>query len=184
VCGASAVVAALSVSGFDVSKYSFLGFLPRSKGDMLKWLAGVLPGTTVFYESPKRITATLGVIGEKYPDARLCLCNDLTKKFERVYHGQIGDVLQQLADNENAGKGEYTCVVHVGETPQEPMEAAEALPSPESQLVDIMIKTGGTLKDAGAALKAAREDLNKKAIYAAMLNLKNLFETDEDDHDE
>ena len=175
VCGASAVVAALSVSGFDVSRFSFLGFLPRTRGDMLKSLAGVLPGTVVFYESPKRIEATLHIVAEKYPQAQICLCNDISKKFERLYRGKVAEVLEMLADNAYAQKGEYACVVNVAELPQEIVNEDEPLPSSEALLVDIMIKTGCTLKDAGAELNKMREDLNKKAIYTAMLNVKNLF---------
>ena len=175
VCGASAVVSALSVSGFDVSRFSFLGFLPRAKGDTLKILASVLPGTVVFYESPKRIETTLRVIAEKYPQAQVCLCNDISKKFERLYRGGVAEVLEMLADNEYAQKGEYACVLNVNELPQEVENEDEPMLSPEAQLVDIMVKTGCTLKDAGVELNKIREDLNKKAIYAAMLNVKNLF---------
>ena len=175
VCGASAVISALSVSGFDVSRFSFLGFLPRAKGDMLKCMTDVLPGTIVFYESPKRIEATLRIVANKYPMAQICLCNDMSKKFERVYRGSIAEVLEMLTDNEYAQKGEYACVVNIAELPQEVADENKSQPSPEAQLVDIMIKTGCTLKDAGAALHKMHEDLNKKAIYTAMLNVKNLF---------
>ena len=174
VCGASAVVAALSVSGFDVSRFSFVGFLPRTKGDMLKYISGVLPGTAVFYESPKRIEATLRVIAEAYPMAQVCLCNDISKKFERVYHGAVSEVLDELGGNENAKKGEYACVIHV---PENAVIAEKNVdePSLESQLVDIMVKTSCTLKDAGAELNKMHTDVSKKEIYAAMLNLKNLL---------
>ena len=174
VCGASAVVSALSVSGFDGSRFSFVGFLPRAKGDMVKSLAEVLPGTVVFYESPKRIGATLGVIAGEYPAAQVCLCNDLSKKFERLYHGRVDEVIKMLADNEHAQKGEYTCVVNVTEVPRE--ETGEDLPSLESQLVDVMVKHNcESLKDAGAKLREINRDVSKKEIYAAMLKLKEIF---------
>jgi len=176
VCGASAVVASLSVSGFDVSRFSFAGFLPRTKGDMLKCLESILPGTAVFYESPLRIEATLRVIAQKYPMAQVCLCNDLSKKFERIYHGSISEVLEELADNEHAKKGEYSCVINVAESPTAPEDDKNGdAPSLESLLVDIMIKSDCTLKDAGAALRKANTAVSKKEIYNAMLNLKNLF---------
>jgi len=179
-CGASAVVAALSVSGFDASQFSFLGFLPRGRGDMIKSMAGFLPGTVVFYESPKRVEATLRTIAEVYPMMQVCLCNDISKKFERVYHGGIFEILEMLADNENAKKGEYTCVLNMEKLPQQEEAVDETLPSLESQLVDIIIKTDCTLKDAGARLREVRDDISKKEIYGAMLNLKNLFEVTDD----
>jgi len=180
VCGASAVVAALSVSGFDVSQFSFLGFLPRGRGDMLKSLAAFLPGTAVFYESPKRVEATLRIIAEVYPNMQVCLCNDISKKFERVYHGGIYEVLEMLADNDNAKKGEYTCVLYMDKLLQQEEVTDRPQPSLEAQLVDIIVKATCTLKDAGAKLREMRNDISKKEIYSAMLNLKKLFEVTED----
>ena len=173
VCGASAVISALSVSGFDAGRFSFVGFLPRARGDMVKSLARVFPGTVVFYESPKRVQTAMQVIADEYPNARVCLCNDISKKFERVYHGSAHDVLAELADNPNAQKGEYACVVYVVE--QAAADEEHDLPSVEALLVDMMVKTGGNLKDAAAALREAHPQLSKKEIYAAMLNLKRLF---------
>jgi len=182
VCGASAVVAALSVSGFDVTQFQFLGFLPRKKREMLEILTKNLPGTAVFYESPKRIADTLKCIVENFPSAKLCLCNDLTKKFEQSYRGSVSDVLAQLTENPNAEKGEYTCVVHVDIFASKEADELSISNSPslESQLVDIMIKSGGNLKDAAKQLREQHEKLSKKEIYTAMLTLKKLFEASDE----
>jgi len=172
VCGASAVVAALSVSGFDASGFQFLGFLPRKKSDIKETLSNALPGTIVFYESPRRIADTMGLIDEYYPHAAICLCNDITKKFERNYRGTPREVITQLEENPAAEKGEYTCVVYVAK--QDASPPVQDAPSLESRLVDIMVKSGGTLKDAAGELKL-QDKLSKKEIYAAMLNLKEMF---------
>ena len=171
VCGASAAIAALSVSGFDVTRFSFVGFLPRSKGEIIKMLGGVLPGVAVFYESPRRIAATLASIYENFPTAQVCLCNDISKKFERVYHGGIEQVLREIEGNPDAEKGEYTCVFQVMELPASDEDTHEAI-SIEAQLVDMMVKHGGTLKDAAGRLQKLYK---KKEIYAAMLRLKELL---------
>jgi len=173
VCGASAVISALSVSGFDVSRFSFLGFLPRIKGDILKAIKTVLPGTIVFYESPKRIVSTLTILAQQYPNAHACVCNDISKKFERAYHGLLSDVLRELTENSYAEKGEYACVLDVTEVEE---TAIEDMPSLESLLVDIIVKQNCTPKDATAKLHKIHDNISKKAIYAAMLNLKELFE--------
>jgi len=171
VCGASAVVAALSVAGFDVTRFSFVGFLPRGKNDIIAALEAVLPGVAVFYESPKRITATLAQICRVFPTSQVCLCNDISKKFERVYHGGVVDVLQALEENPDAEKGEYTCVLQMAGVEEIEEEVAFSI---EAQLVDVLIKEGGTLKDAAARLS---NTYRKKEIYAAMLNLKELLPT-------
>ena len=174
VCGASAMVSVLSVSGFDASRFSFVGFLPRAKKDMLKTIAEVLPGTVVFYESPKRMQATLQIIADEYPTAQACLCNDISKKFERVYHGTPHEILAQLAENPNAQKGEYACVINIEELPVEAPITEPDAPSLEAQLIDIIVKNGGTLKDATSTLRETCPKLSKKEIYAAMLNVKKI----------
>jgi len=175
ICGASAVVSALSVSGFDASRFSFVGFLPRTKKDMLKTMAQALPGTVVFYESPKRIQATLQIVADEYPTAQVCLCNDISKKFERVYHGTANEILAQLDENPNAQKGEYACVINMEEMPAETSGDEPDALSLEAQLVDIMVKTGDSLKHASLKLHANSDGVSKKEIYAAMLNLKEMF---------
>ncbi|MCL2372578.1 MAG: 16S rRNA (cytidine(1402)-2'-O)-methyltransferase [Defluviitaleaceae bacterium] len=173
VCGASAVVAALSVSGFDLDGFRFMGFLPRKKREIAQALAGQR-GAVVFYESPRRIVATLGVVAEVFPGAEVCICNDLTKKFERVYRGVVAAVLEELPQNPDHEKGEYTCVVNLPEAA--PEAASEETTSLESQLVDIMVKHGCNLKDASAKLRSMNEKLPKKEIYNAMLRLKGLLQ--------
>ena len=171
VCGASAVVAALSASGFDVTRFTFLGFLPRGKGEIEKTIATIAPGTAIFYESPKRIAKTLSAIAEAYPQSEVCLCNDLTKKYEKLYHGNIVDVLSQLEANENATRGEYACVIHIGAVP-----VVEAKPqSLESMLVEVVIQEGCTTKEATTILAGRLDGVSKKEIYKAMLNLKEIF---------
>jgi 16S rRNA (cytidine1402-2'-O)-methyltransferase len=121
VSGACAAVSAVSVSGFEGAAFTFLGFLPRT--DILRrkaLTALVSPGATVvFYESPHRVQKTLALLQQAFPSAQICLCNDLTKKFERMYRGTPGDVLAELQENPGAGKGEYTCVAHTPPGPKQ-----------------------------------------------------------------
>ena len=171
ICGSSSVMTALSVSGFDASCFTFIGFLPKG-GEGKKALTDMINrgGTNVFFESPKRIKKTLGVINEISDGVNVCLCNDLTKKFEKVYHGKIADVLDQVTANENSEKGEYTCVIN--SVPQEIVKN-EAI-SIEAQIVDLIVKKNISLKEAAGEIKTLNKKLSKKQIYNAMLSLKNM----------
>ena len=115
VCGASAVAAALSISGCGGGAFAFYGFFPRKKADADRALAalareGALP-VSVFFESPMRIVKTARLLASAFPGATLCVCNDLTKRYERVYRGAPADVLQELESNPAREKGEYTIVM-------------------------------------------------------------------------
>ena len=172
VCGPSSVMAALSVSGIDATCFTFIGFLPKG-GEGKKILADLIKqgGTYVFFESPKRIKKTLSIICGISNEVNVCLCNDLTKKYEKVYHGRAADVLGQIMANDNSEKGEYTCVINSA-----PIEAivADAI-SIEAQIVDIMIKKNMSLKEAVDELKVQNKKFQKRQIYNASLSLKELF---------
>jgi len=185
ICGANAAAAALSVSAFDVSTYIFLGFLPRTQKEQAEVFLKVAEGVNcpaVFYESPLRVEKTLRWITLAYPNADICLANDLTKKFERVYRGRADVVLRELLENVNYKKGEYTCVVLLNH--HLPVQAADMNAtqlSLEAQLIDIMIKENCGLKQAINLLHALQKSTgkgNKKALYAANLRLKELFYPD------
>ncbi|MCL2363419.1 MAG: 16S rRNA (cytidine(1402)-2'-O)-methyltransferase [Defluviitaleaceae bacterium] len=176
VCGASAVVAALSVSGFDASRFSFIGFFPRKKAQMEAQLQEIIHRgePMVFYESPKRIIKTMQCFAAHAPDMQVCLCNDLTKKFERIYRGTPDEVAAQLSDNPAAEKGEYACVVNSAPTTHIPAELSTTI-SLEAQIVEIMVQQACDFKTAAAILHAQPPKLSKKEIYAATLRVKKLI---------
>ncbi|MCL2047995.1 MAG: 16S rRNA (cytidine(1402)-2'-O)-methyltransferase [Defluviitaleaceae bacterium] len=176
VCGASAVIAALSVSGFALSRFSFIGFLPRGK-NALGTLIDVLSATqtVVFYESPKRIFSVLGLLKEQLPAAQICLCNDISKKFERIYRGTAQEILDEII-NHPYEKGEYTCVIHGAPPLDTAAENEDEQLSIEARLVDIMLKSDCSLKAAAQKLHAdCGKRYSKKEIYGAMLRVKGMF---------
>ena len=177
VCGASAVVAAISVSGFDASRFSFIGFFPRKKPQMEAQLQEIIARgePVVFYESPKRIIKTLQFFSTHAADAQVCLCNDLTKKFERTYRGTPAEVATQLSDNPAAEKGEYACVINPAPATAAESTASTATLSLEAQLVEIMVQQACDLKSAASHLHAQPPKLPKKEIYAATLRIKKMF---------
>ena len=174
VCGPSSVMAALSVSGFDASCFTFIGFLPKG-GEGKRVLRDLINqgGTYVFFESPKRIKKTLAVINEVSGEVNICLCNDLTKKFEKVYLGNIADVLDEVMANEHSEKGEYTCVVN--SAPQDVIDNGAI--SIEARIVDVMVKKNLNLREAAGELKTQNPKLQKKQIYNAVLSLKIIGKT-------
>lgn len=172
--GPCAAVAAVAVSGFNALSFAFYGFLPRTPGEIRKVLRRVekeYSPLSVFYESPNRISDTVEIIGEVLPGCRVCVCNDLTKKFERIYRGSPAEVLAQLKSNPNADKGEYVLLLENRRT--DPREEENKL-SPEALLVDRMVKEGISAKEA-VALLASEKVLPKRELYDAAVRLRELL---------
>ena len=173
--GACAAVAAVSVSGFDVKTFTFTGFFPREKNESGKTLKkfGENPGVYIFYESPKRIIKTMGQLARDLPECEICLCNDLTKKFERIYRGIPEKILDELQNNPSSQKGEYTAVIKTASEKKGPA-AKIGPPSIESLIADVMVKQRCTAKEAVKYI-ADTGLYGKNEIYAASLNLKRMF---------
>jgi len=111
--GASAVTAALSISGLPTDKFLFLGFVPHKKARN-KFLREALAAerTVIFYESPHRIIKCLEQIMalEKALNKKkqFVVCRELTKKFETIYRGNIDQVWEAVKND--PVKGEYVVV--------------------------------------------------------------------------
>jgi len=117
--GPSALLAALSVSGFPTDKFIFMGFPPAKKGreKFFKKIAEA-EYTVAFYESTHRILRTLEqlknalqVSGSKF---QVVVCRELTKKFETIYRGSVDEIIEQLNKDKNALKGEFVIVLNNG----------------------------------------------------------------------
>lgn len=109
--GPSAVVAALAVSGIPAARFCFEGFLARTSGKRARRIAELATDerATVFYESPHRIASSLAAMAEGFgPDRHAAVCRELTKRFEEVVRGPLGELAARFADG---GRGEFTIVV-------------------------------------------------------------------------
>ena len=113
--GPSAVLAALTASGFETSAFTFLGFPPTKAKDRNLWFERLMSvgGTVVFFEAPHRIAATLDDLRRVAGDCTVSVSRELTKAHEETVRGHIS-VISQLF---NAPIGEFTVVVDVPEQP-------------------------------------------------------------------
>jgi 16S rRNA (cytidine1402-2'-O)-methyltransferase len=112
--GPSAVIAALSASGFAASQWLFCGFLPPAAAARRSAIARLkeLPFALVFYEAPHRIAATLEALATVLgPERRLVVARELTKHFESIYRGSLGEAGAWLAADPNRTRGEFVLVV-------------------------------------------------------------------------
>lgn len=106
--GASALLAALVAVPFQVTPFTFIGFLPTQKTALEKTLEPYrhLNHTLIFYEAPHRIHATLDALYERLGDRKIMCARELTKRFETFYHGTLSDDFSSLPR-----KGEYVIIV-------------------------------------------------------------------------
>lgn len=177
--GACAAITALSISGFPVNRFAFYGFLERNKKDMINQLNKIKENeidNIIIYESPFRILETLNNIKEVI-DCDVCICNDLTKLHERSISMPIEEACFTMQDDSNVQKGEYVIIIHKKNIVEKNEQNNKISFSPEAMIIDEMIKNKITAKDAVAKLKKDSE-YSKKELFAASLNLKNLFESD------
>ena len=176
--GCCAAIAALTVTGFDLSRFSFYGFFPRENATRKKLIVQIrrdarIP-TIVFYESPKRIIDTVTYLAQELPGSRVCLCNDLTKLHEYVYRGTVEEVLQELSARETAEKGEYVIVMEIKRSEEDAAPANQL--SPEAMLTEAVIREGISMKEAIKKLAADTENTySKNELYEASLHLKDMF---------
>lgn len=109
--GPSSVLVALTISGFDLSEFQFLGFIPKSGKEKIDFVLKLLNSsmTSVCFTSPKRINKDILFFQEQGLDSQIVVCRELTKKFETIYRGSIKDIGKQLTDKQL--KGEITLVI-------------------------------------------------------------------------
>jgi len=159
------VLTALALSGLASDRFCFEGFLPRKPGEQrraLEQLAGE-ERTMVFFESPRRVHATLEVMAEVLGAGRqAAMCRELTKTYEEVRRATLGELAAATA----AGAlGEIVLVVAGGQSVQaDPRDAArQAL---------ALADAGQRLKTAAAEV-ARQSGLRPNEVYRAALALRD-----------
>ncbi len=109
--GASALIAALVLSGLPVASFTFRGFSPRKAGKRRRYLEADMdsPYTLIYYESPHRLEEFLKDALEVFGDRDAAIANDLTKKFEVVYRGSLSKMIAQIEKGDILG--EYVVLI-------------------------------------------------------------------------
>ena len=107
--GPTAIAALLSVAGMPADKFTFLGFLPRKAGQRRRLIESIAeqPWTTVFYESPHRIIATLEALRETLGDRNIVIGREMTKLHEEIFRGTLTEAIEHF----QKPRGEFTVVV-------------------------------------------------------------------------
>lgn len=105
--GASALIAALSVSALPTDKFLFFGFLPKSEARSGKLLnkAKLLEQTVILYESPHRIVKTLGLIQNIFGDIEITIARELTKIYEETRSEKASSLIEHY--KKTTPKGEF-----------------------------------------------------------------------------
>ena len=162
--GPSAVIAALSICGLPMDRFTFEGFLPAREAARARCLEGLRAEgrTMVFYEAPHRIRATivamLAVFG---PERQAVIVRELTKQFETAHRGTLAELEALISEDANARRGE--CVVVVAGAEQSPdMARVDALLSELLGIVDRKTAVRLTTRLTGAA---------RNAVYQRSLEL-------------
>src|SRR6202171_3776586 len=109
--GPSSIATALVGSGFSAEKFFFGGFLPVKSGQRERELraATARDETSIYFESPYRLTKTLKALIDIIPDRQLCVARELTKKFEEFRRGTATELLAHY--EARPAKGEITLVI-------------------------------------------------------------------------
>lgn len=163
--GPSAIITALALSGLEVSRFTFEGFLTGNKPKRREHLEEIKTErkTMVFYEAPHKLAATLHDLHTALGDRKIALVKELTKIHESIEFGTLSEL-----DGKYDGmklKGEYVIII---EAKTEEEIASEAEATDPVELAKTYIAEGLSVNE--AAKKAAKETNTKKSeIYKQLV---------------
>lgn len=165
--GASAVLTALTLSGLPTDRFFFAGFLPPKSAARRKALTELknIPGSLVFYESPRRVGKTLTDMVHILGSSRqAAICRELTKKFEEVRRKPLCDLAVDFVDE--VPKGEIVLVIG-------PAPAREIPPEVLVDALELALSSTGSLRDAVDDVSSAL-GLPRKQVYQRALEMEKL----------
>lgn len=174
--GASAVTTALALSGLATDAFTFAGFIPRKHTDRQHLIQRLQQETwtTVVFESPHRIAATVSELAEHLgPHRQAAAARELTKKFEEVLRGTLAELAETLTHRHHQGgnRGEFVLVLAGAHPRADTGEEPVSLDELAVQVLD-RVAQGERMKSAAKELAAAH-GLSARDLYDAALALRS-----------
>lgn len=161
--GASALIAAISISGLTADSFAFEGFLPhkeKARKDKLESLKRE-ERTLIFYESPQRLISTLHAVHDTIGNRNCFIARELTKIHEEALRGKVSDILAAI--NGQTVKGEVVIIIEGFH--------GEPFKGSISDELDRAVKSGLSVKEAIEAV-ARGLGISKGKVYKESLKLK------------
>ena len=123
--GASAILAALAVSGLVENQFTFLGFPPNRSHARKKWFETLTSETRplIIFEAPHRLLGSLRDMAEVFGNRQVAVCREMTKVHQEFVNGPILSVLDRLS----SPRGEFTIVVAPNILPIETVKKEDVL---------------------------------------------------------
>jgi len=162
--GASAVLTALVLSGLPTDRFAFEGFLPRKGKQRTARLESIARDdrTTVIFESPHRVGATLVDLEQACGSERpVAVARELTKLHEEVWHGTLAEAAEWTER-----KGEHVIVLGAAPARVEAVDDDEI-----ERRLHALLDDGLSTKDASARV-AAELGVPKRAAYERATQLR------------
>jgi 16S rRNA (cytidine1402-2'-O)-methyltransferase len=158
--GPSAAMAVALLSGFSLHRFTFEGFPPRTSSARLERFGDALRqrATTIWYESPHRLRATLADLAQLVPDAEVFVVREYTKLHEQQLAGSPQQVLAKLPD---PVRGEVAFAI----APHFPAAVSDPAPEEASAAIDALLASGRRVGEV-AKLLAARGLGDRRQLYA------------------
>ena len=165
--GATSVITALSVSGFNLENFTFYGFFPRKSKErkvLLKKIA-TSSGPAVLFESGRRLEELFDSLSEELkPDRRIFVARELTKLHETLYRSELYKIKKILLDSDFGMKGEFVIIIDGYEE-----ESGDILIEEEKRILGILMEK----LDRKLALQIASEILKKKRNEIYKIKMKS-----------
>jgi 16S rRNA (cytidine1402-2'-O)-methyltransferase len=166
--GPSAVAAALSISGLPTDRFAFEGFIPPRASARRKFLAGLAAEerTLVLYEAARRLVEALQDVLDVMGDRHVVIARELTKMFEEVQRGPVGELIGALRQRPGGVQGEVTLLVGGAEG-----RAVTLSPAELDERIKEMRGQGVGLKEIARQL-ADVHGLSRRDVYQHALDLE------------
>mgnify|MGYP005681187349 FL=1 len=163
--GASAVISAVSISGFS-EKFFFYGFFPEKDKILKEDLENLskLNSSIVFFISPKKINKNIPLIKKNFIGRKILICREMTKFYEEYKRSKVED-LEPLKSNL---KGELTIVIS---EKIHDKKASQTLDESDKRLIKAMINKLSIKEITDLIIR--KNDISKKIIYDYCLKIKD-----------
>ncbi len=163
--GPSAVATALSAAALPMDRFAFVGFLPKRKAERVRLLQSMVQekGSIMAFESPHRLTASLGDMLQVLGNRRVAIGRELTKVHEEIFRGTIEEAVGHFQQP----RGEFTLVIEGNRGQAERPGPTAGIEQELRALLEQGVRAGEA-----AARVSASTGVARKELYRMCLKLK------------